>query len=189
MPGIEKLYGVAAQEQSSGARYDFEPANRGGWPVEEDWDTAAYMRHLPTVFEAVRNEFGPELPLLHDGHNRMTPREAAQLAKSLEPYNLFWLEDVTLDENQENLRYVRQQSTTPLAIGEVFNTVYDIKDLINEQLIDYVRCATTHFGVITPFEEGDGAGRAVPDQVRFPRPDGRLPDWFRGGAAPGHQHP
>lgn len=79
------------------------------------------MRHLPTVFEAVRNEFGPELPLLHDGHNRMTPREAAQLAKSLEPYNLFWLEDVTLGENQENLRYVRQQSTTPLAI-EVFET-------------------------------------------------------------------
>ena len=88
VPGIEKLHGVAAQEQSSGARYDFEPANRGGWPVEEDWDTAAYMRHLPTVFEAVRNEFGPELPLLHDGHNRTTPREAAQPAKSLEPYQI-----------------------------------------------------------------------------------------------------
>ena len=164
VPGIEKLYGVAAQEQSSGARYDFEPANRGGWPVEEDWDTAAYMRHLPTVFEAVRNEFGPELPLLHDGHNRMTPREAAQLAKSLEPYNLFWLEDVTLGENQENLRYVRQQSTTPLAIGEVFNTVYDIKDLINEQLIDYVRCATTHFGGITPLKKV--MAQAEPYQIK-----------------------
>ena len=164
VPGIEKLYGVAAQEQSSGARYDFEPANRGGWPVEDDWDTAAYMRHLPTVFEAVRNEFGPELPLLHDGHDRMTPREAAQLAKSLEPYNLFWLEDVTLGENQENLRYVRQQSTTPLAIGEVFNTVYDIKDLINEQLIDYVRCATTHFSGITPLKKV--MAQAEPYQIK-----------------------
>lgn len=164
VPGIEKLYGVAAQEQVSGQRYDFEPANRGSWPVEEDWDTAAYMRHLPTVFEAVRNEFGPELPLLHDGHNRMTPREAAQLAKSLEPYDLFWLEDVTLGENQENLRYIRQHSTTPLAIGEVFNSVYDIKDLIDNQLIDYVRCATTHFGGITPLKKV--MAQAEPYQIK-----------------------
>ncbi|MFD8880830.1 enolase C-terminal domain-like protein [Corynebacterium xerosis] len=122
VPGIEKLHGVAAQEQSSGARYDFVPANR------------------------------------------TTPREAAQPAKSLEPYNRFWLEDVTLGENQENLRYVRQQSTTPLAIGEVFNTVYDIKDLINEQLIDYVRCATTHFGGITPLKKV--MAQAEPYQIK-----------------------
>ncbi|MBZ8177146.1 D-galactonate dehydratase family protein [Corynebacterium poyangense] len=153
VPGIEKLYGVAAQEQSTGERYDFEPANRGSWPVEEDWDTRAYLRHVPTVFEAVRNEFGPELPLLHDGHHRMTPREAAQLGKSLEPYDLFWLEDCTPAENQEALRYVRSQTTTPLAIGEVFNSIYDIKDLISEQLIDYVRCASTHFGGISPLRK------------------------------------
>lgn len=153
VPGINKLYGVAAQEQSTGQRYDFEPANRGGWPVEEDWDTRAYLRHVPTVFEAVRNEFGPELPLLHDGHHRMTPREAAQLGKSLEPYDLFWLEDCTPAENQEALRYVRSQTTTPLAIGEVFNSIYDIKELISEQLIDYVRCAATHFGGITPLKK------------------------------------
>jgi len=159
VPGINKLYGVAAQDQASGMRFDFEPANRGDWPVEEDWDSAAYMRHVPTVFEAVRNEFGPELPLLHDGHNRLTPREAAQFAKSLEPYNLFWLEDVTLGENQENLRYVRQRSTTPLAIGEVFNSVYDIKDLI-----DYVRCATTHFGGITPLKKV--MAQAEPYQIK-----------------------
>lgn len=149
VPGIEKLYGVAAQEQSTGERYDFEPANRGALPVEEDWDTRAYLRHVPTVFEAVRNEFGPELPLLHDGHHRMTPLQAAQLGKSLEPYDLYWLEDCTPAENQEALRLVRQHTTTPLAIGEVFNSIYDIKDLIQEQLIDYVRCASTHFGGIT----------------------------------------
>lgn len=153
VPGIEKLYGVAAQAQASGERYDFEPANRGDWPVEEDWDTRAYLRHIPTVFEAVRNEFGAELPLLHDGHHRMTPREAAQLGKSLEPYDLYWLEDCTPAENQENLRYVRSQTTTPLAIGEVFNSIYDIKDLIQEQLIDYVRCASTHFGGISPLKK------------------------------------
>jgi mannonate dehydratase len=149
VPGIRALYGVANQPQASGERYDYEPAGRGVRPVEEDWDTAAYIRHVPGVFEAVRQEFGAELPLLHDAHHRLTPIEAAKLGKRLEPYDLFWLEDCTPAENQQGLRLVRQHTTTPLAIGEVFNTVWDYQQLITEQLIDYVRAASTHFGGIT----------------------------------------
>jgi mannonate dehydratase len=153
VPGIKAVYGVAAQAQASGERYDYEPAGRGAFPQEEDWDTRAYLRHLPTVFEAVRNEFGPEIPLLHDGHHRMTPIQAAKLGKALEPYDLFWLEDCTPAENQEGLRLVRQHTTTPLAIGEIFNTVWDYQTLIKEQLIDYVRAASTHFGGISPLKK------------------------------------
>ncbi|MET7949436.1 D-mannonate dehydratase ManD [Micromonospora sp. NPDC005324] len=149
VPGINAVYGVAAQPSSTGQRYDYEPAQRTPLPAEEDWDTRAYLRHLPSVFEAVRGEFGPELPLLHDGHHRMTPIQAAKLGKALEPYDLFWLEDCTPAENQEALRLVRQHTTTPLAIGEVFNTVWDYQTLIREQLIDYVRSAVTHTGGIT----------------------------------------
>jgi mannonate dehydratase len=153
VPGLKAIYGVASQEQSSGKRYDYEPAQRADLPTEEDWDTRAYLRHLPTVFEAVRAEFGPELPLLHDGHHRMTPIQAAKLGKSLEPYDLFWLEDCTPAENQDALRLVRQHTTTPLAIGEVFNTVWDYQTLIKDQLIDYVRSAVTHTGGISPMKK------------------------------------
>jgi mannonate dehydratase len=153
IPGIKAVYGVASQKQPSGQRYDYEPAGRGAFPREEDWDTRAYLRHLPTVFEAVRNEFGSELPLLHDGHHRMTPIEAAKLGKALEPYDLYWLEDCTPAENQEALRLVRHHTTTPLAIGEVFNTIYDFQALIKEQLIDYVRAASTHFGGISALKK------------------------------------
>lgn len=149
VPGINAVYGVAAQPSRDGKRYDYEPAQRTPLPAEEDWDTRAYLRHLPGVFEAVRNEFGPELPLLHDGHHRMTPIQAAKLGKALEPCDLFWLEDCTPAENQEALRLVRQHTTTPLAIGEVFNAVWDYQTLIREQLIDYVRSAVTHTGGIT----------------------------------------
>lgn len=152
VPGLKSIYGIASNstyEGNAGVRYDHEPAQRGGLPNEEDWDTRSYLRHVPTVFEAVRNEFGPELPLLHDGHHRMTPIQAAQLGKSLEPYDLFWLEDVTPSENPEALRLVRQHTTTPLAIGEVFNTVWDYQQIIREQLVDYVRSAVTHTGGIT----------------------------------------
>ncbi len=79
----------------------------------------------------------------------MTPIQAAKLGKSLEPYDLFWLEDCTPAENQAGLRLVRQHTTTPLAIGEVFNSAWDYQTLISEQLIDYVRSAVTHTGGIT----------------------------------------
>ncbi|OII26086.1 D-mannonate dehydratase ManD [Frigoribacterium sp. MCBA15_019] len=152
VPGLKSIYGIASNatfDANSGVRYDHEPAQRGALPNEEDWDTRSYLRHVPTVFEAVRAEFGPEIPLLHDGHHRMTPIQAARLGKSLEPYDLFWLEDVTPAENPEALRLVRQHTTTPLAIGEIFNTVWDYQQIIREQLIDYVRSAVTHTGGIT----------------------------------------
>jgi mannonate dehydratase len=154
VPGLNAVYGVAVPAAGgSGPRYDYEPARRTALPVQEDWDSRAYLRQVPSVFEAVRNEFGPELPLLHDGHHRLTPIQAAKLAKSLEPYDLFWLEDCTPAENQEALRLVRQHTTTPLAIGEIFNTVWDYQTLIREQLIDYVRSAVTHTGGITALKK------------------------------------
>jgi mannonate dehydratase len=147
VPGLGQVYGVAGG--GSGPRYDYEPARVAARPAEEHWDTRAYLRHVPSVFEAVRGKYGPELPLLHDGHHRMTPIQAAKLGKSLEPYDLFWLEDCTPAENQAGLRLVRQHTTTPLALGEVFNTVWDYQTLISEHLIDYVRSAVTHTGGIT----------------------------------------
>jgi mannonate dehydratase len=83
----------------------------------------------------------------------LRPIEAATLGKRLEPYDLFWLEDCTPGENQQGLRIVREHTTTPLAIGEVFNTVWDFQQLISEQLIDYVRAAATHFGGVTPLRK------------------------------------
>ena len=152
IPGLGSVYGVASSPngQAGGdSRYDYEPARRAAQPVVETWDTRAYLRHMPGVFEAVRAEFGPELPLLHDAHHRLTPIQAARLGKSLEPYDLFWLEDPTPAENQDALRLIRQHTTTPLAIGEVFNTIWDYKALLEEQLIDYVRSPVTHAGGIT----------------------------------------
>jgi len=148
VPGLARVYGVGS-DQVAGQKYDYEPAGRTALPIEEDWDTGAYLRHIPGVFEAVRAEFGAALPLLHDAHHRLTPNQGAQLGRSLEPFDLFWLEDCTPAENQEGLRRVRSQTTTPLAIGEVFNSVFDYQTLITEQLIDYVRSSVTHGGGIT----------------------------------------
>ena len=133
VPGLKAIYGIAAQAPDIGRCGDALRPRAGAARSEAGRGGLGHPRvpdHLPGVFEAVRNEFGPDIPLLHDGHHRMTPIQAAKLGKALEPYDLFWLEDCTPAENQEALRLVRQHTTTPLAIGEIFNTVWDFKDLI-----------------------------------------------------------
>jgi mannonate dehydratase len=149
VPGVRSVYGVSSVRSEGRRADDYEPAARTGLAVEEGWDTRAYLRHVPAVFDAVRSEFGPELPLLHDGHHRMTPVQAARLGRDLEPYDLFWLEDCTPTEDQEALRLVRQHTVTPLAVGEVLSSAWDYQTLLRERLIDYVRSSVTHTGGIT----------------------------------------
>jgi mannonate dehydratase len=140
--GLEKVYGVGR-----GAMF-YEPAD-AELPSEHDWSSEKYLAHAPKLFDAVRQAVGPEIHLLHDVHHRLTPIEAARLGKSLEPYHLFWLEDATPAENQEAFKLIRQHTITPLAVGEVFNTIWDCKDLIQNQWIDYIRATVVHAGGIT----------------------------------------
>jgi mannonate dehydratase len=149
VPGLDRMYAVSRAVSPPASGGPARPLPSAPLPDVEEWDTRAYLRFLPKAFAAVREEFGDELPLLHDAHHRLTPIEAARLGRSLEPFDLFWLEDPTPAENQEALRLVRQHTVTPLAIGEVFNTVWDYQTLIREQLIDYVRSSVTHAGGVT----------------------------------------
>jgi mannonate dehydratase len=142
IPGIPTIYGVTKD------KLFYEPAD-AAIPTESSWSTPKYLDHVPKLFEAIRAKFGFEKHLLHDVHHRLTPIEAARLGKSLEPYRLFWLEDPTPAENQEALRWIRQHTVTPIAIGEVFNTIHDCRTLIQEGLIDYIRTAVVHAGGIT----------------------------------------
>jgi mannonate dehydratase len=142
IPGIEHTYGVPKDNKP------YEPAQKG-LPKEDYWDTSKYLNFAPMLFEKVRDSFGDDIHLLHDAHHRCTPIEAARLAKELEPYHLFWLEDAVSGELQEGLRLIRKHSVIPIAIGEVFNSIYDYTTLITEQLIDYIRMPLVHGGGIT----------------------------------------
>lgn len=142
IPGLASTYGVSKDKMY------YEPAD-ADLPTENVWSTTKYLDHTPKLFDHLRQQFGFDPHLLHDVHHRLTPIEAARLGKSLEPYRLFWLEDTVPAENQDNFRLIRQHTTTPLAVGEVFNTIWDCKNLISEQLIDYIRTTIVHAGGIT----------------------------------------
>jgi mannonate dehydratase len=142
VPGLKSTYGV------SGERLFYEPAD-ADLPKENVWSSEKYLRSVPELFKAARDTLGWDVHLLHDVHHRLTPIEAGRLGKDLEPYRPFWLEDTVVAENQANFRLIRQHTTTPLAVGEIFNSIWDCKQLIEEQLIDYIRATVVHAGGIT----------------------------------------
>jgi mannonate dehydratase len=142
VPGLASTYGVSKD------RYFYEPAD-ADLPTENVWSTEKYLRTVPDLFAAAREALGWDVHLLHDAHHRLTPIEAARLARDLEPYRLFWLEDAVPAENQAGFRTIRQHSTTPIAVGEIFSSIWDCKQLIEEQLIDYIRATVVHAGGIT----------------------------------------
>ena len=145
VPGMQKVYGVA-----SGMAY--EPAQRG--PIAETaWSSERYLSCVTPLFERLRRELGFDVHLLHDVHHRLRPIEAARLGRDLEPHRLFWMEDPTVADNPESFRLIRQHTTTPLAVGEVFNSIHDCRQLIQEQLIDYIRTTVVHAGGISHLEK------------------------------------
>jgi mannonate dehydratase len=142
IPGLQSTYGVGR------GKLFYEPAEKG-LPPENFWSSEKYLLHVPKLFEAIRVKYGDDVHLLHDAHHRLTPIQAGRLGKELEPYHLFWLEDAVPAELQEGFRIVRQHTTTPIALGEIFDSVWDANILISEQLIDYLRMTVVHGGGIT----------------------------------------
>ena len=142
VPGLKSTYGVSKD------KLFYEPAD-GDLPTENLWSSEKYLRSVPDLFARGRDALGWDVHLLHDIHHRLTPIEAGRLGKDLEPFRPFWLEDATPADNPASFRLIRQHTTTPLAVGEIFNSIWDAKPLIEEQLIDYIRATVVHAGGIT----------------------------------------
>ena len=144
IPGLSETYGVLGDKKDY-----FELQGTRPLPPEQDWSTPKYFKLVPELFKKARERFGDQVQFLHDVHSRLTPIESAKLGQMLEEYNLLFLEDSSIAENQDNYKLIRHHTTTPLAIGETYTTIWDCKDLMQNQLIDYIRVAATHAGGIT----------------------------------------
>jgi len=155
IPGNVGTYGAGGGKEAASATWkqsDGGPSNWGDggpMPTVESWEPGPYLRTIPRLFAFLREKLGDEIELFHDVHERLTPIQAARLARELEPYHLFFLEDCLRPEHRESFRIIRQHSTTPLAMGELFHSRWDCLPLITEQLIDYIRCDLGHIGGIT----------------------------------------
>ncbi len=133
----------------SGGRPGNEPANReviGPTNPRNIWEPGPYLRTLPKLFEHLRTTLGDDIELLHDVHERIAPSQAVQLCKELEKYRLFFLEDPLPPEEKDHFRLIRQQSSVPIAMGELFNTQQEYLPLIAGRLIDFIRIHISQIG-------------------------------------------
>jgi len=123
-----------------------------GFGLEEDshMDPGPYVRAIPKMFEHIRNKFGAELELLHDIHERIPPMDAVNLLKDLQPYRPFFIEDPVAPEDNGWFKMIRQHTTVPIAMGELFNNPHEWVDLITGRLIDYIRVHLSQIGGLTP---------------------------------------
>jgi mannonate dehydratase len=114
------------------------------------YEPAAYLRRARKMLEECRKQLGEEVELLHDVHERVSPSQAIQFAKDIEPLRLFFLEDPLSPEDIAYFRLMRQQTATPIAMGELFNSPHEWTPLVAERLIDFVRMHVSQMGGLTP---------------------------------------
>ncbi|MEZ4734596.1 MAG: enolase C-terminal domain-like protein [Caldilineaceae bacterium] len=138
-------YGGGGFLDGNNARF----AKNNLWGQTRAFDDESYLENIPKMFEHLRNELGFGPKLTHDVHEHLHPTNAVILAKLLEPYRLFFLEDLLSPEQVHWYRLVRQQCTTPQAMGELFINPHEWVPLITERLIDYVRVRVSKGGGIT----------------------------------------
>ena len=121
-----------------------------GAPPGAYYDPREYTRTMLEMMAFVRSTVGDQIELLHDVHERLKPSEAIQFAKDVEPCKLFFLEDLLAPEDLPWFERVRQLSTVPLAMGELFNHPREWQPLISRRMIDFIRMHISQMGGITP---------------------------------------
>jgi mannonate dehydratase len=114
------------------------------------YEPAVYLRRARKMLEECRKQLGEEVELLHDMHERVAPSQAMQFAKDVEPFRLFFLEDPLSPEDIAYFRLMRQQTSTPIAMGELFNSPHEWTPLVAERLIDFIRMHVSQMGGLTP---------------------------------------
>lgn len=114
------------------------------------WEPGPYARMVPRMFEHLRSHFGDELEIIHDVHERVPPATAVQLAKAVEEYRPFFLEDLFAPEDLGHLERLRAQSSVPIGLGELLCTIEQAAPLISGRLIDFLRVHISDMGGFTP---------------------------------------
>ena len=113
------------------------------------FDEDVYIGEIPKLFEYLRVKLGSEVKLLHDVHEHLTPTGAVEFAKRMEPYRMFFVEDILPPEQIAWFRRIKEVCTTPMAMGELFLSPLEYAPLISERIIDFVRCRVSQTGGIT----------------------------------------
>jgi len=117
-----------------------------GLPEDSVMEPGPYIRATVQMFEHIRKACGDEIELLHDIHERIQPIQAINLIKQLEQYHPYFIEDPFAPEDNGYFKLLRQQTSVPIAMGELFNNPHEWTGLVSERLIDFIRVHISQIG-------------------------------------------
>ncbi len=150
--GVEGMatYGAGGANRGTGAGPVASDEAIGPTNPKAIWESAKYSRMVPRMFERMRAKFGDDVEFLHDIHERVTLQQGIQICKDVEQYRPFFIEDPFPPEDNDHFRLLRNQCSTPLAMGELFNTQHEYLPLIKDRLIDFIRIHISQIGGLSP---------------------------------------
>ncbi len=114
------------------------------------YDPVKSVQAIVRAFEHFRSTFGWDVEVIYDVHERLPPILGLGLAKELEPFRLFFLEDLFAPEDNDYFRLVREQTSTPIAMGELYNNPHEIIPMVKDRLLDFMRVHVSQIGGLTP---------------------------------------
>ncbi len=114
-----------------------------------NWRHARVIAECVDRVAAVRAAVGDDVDLCVEVHRRLSPPEAEQLARELEPFRIFFLEDPIIPDSVQSMSALARKINVPVATGERFTTIFQFRELLAAGGVAYVRPDVCLAGGIT----------------------------------------
>ena len=100
---------------------------------------------------AMRDEFGPDMPLMVDANMAYTVAQAIRAARAFAPFDLVWFEEPIPPDDLAGHAQVASEGGLPIAAGENLRSLWEFKSLVASGGVAFPEPDVTNCGGVTPF--------------------------------------
>jgi mandelate racemase len=104
------------------------------------------------VIRAMRSAVGPDVAIMVDYNQCLTPAEAVQRMRVLDDEGLAWVEEPTLAHDHAGHAWVAREAKTPIQCGENWWGALDLQHAIDAHASDYVMPDVMKIGGVTGWQ-------------------------------------
>ena len=105
------------------------------------------------VFEKIRSAVGDQIEIALEGHGCWNLPTGIKIARAVEPYRPWWLEDIIPSDNLVALQQFRAATRIPLCISERLFTRYQLLPVLQNGLADVIISDVCWVGGVTEFRK------------------------------------
>ena len=115
-------------------------------PATMPLDGLRPVRYAEACVRAMRDAVGEAIDIMVDCHARPSPRMGLVIAKAVEPFGLYWLEEPCWPEAIEGMADIQRAVATPIATGERLVGVHAFARLLDGRACSVIQPDITHCG-------------------------------------------